>query len=117
MHYLMNRLHPAFNRLVAEAPATIADGETSMVVPTRPLNDILDELLPRTPVDLLNVDCEGYDLEVLKTLDFSSHKPRVIAAEDGTMDIDSMLGVFLRSQGYECKAFIGLTKIFQLVTD
>lgn len=113
MVYVMNKRYPACNRLLAEAPVSTSPDETSINVPTRPLNNILDEVLPDPQIDLLSVDCEGHDLEILQTFDFSRRKPVVIAAEDPTVRTDSALCAFLESRGYDCKASIGLTKIFQ----
>lgn len=113
MVYVMNRRHPPCNRVLAEAPPTMSPDETSITVPTRPLNDILDEHLPNTKIDLLNVDCEGHDLEILRGFDFSRRKPFVIAAEDKAVRMDSELCTFLQSRGYDYKAHIGVTKVFQ----
>ena len=113
MIYLMNQRYPACNRLLTESPSKTSRDETTITVPTRPLDSIVDELLPDTQIDLLNIDCEGYDLEILHTLDFSRRKPLVISAEDSTVRIDSPLCAFLQSRGYDCRAHIGLTKIFQ----
>ena len=113
MFYLMNRLYPACNRLLTEAPATVSPDDTLITVHTRTLTNIVDELLPHTKIDLLNIDCEGYDLQILQTLDFAHIKPRVIAAEDSTVSTDSLLCSFLKLHGYDCMAHIGLTKVFQ----
>lgn len=49
------------------------------------LNAILDDpFLQPGRCDLLSVDCEGFDLEVLKSNDWDRHRPRVIIAEDHT---------------------------------
>ena len=113
MSYVMNAQYPACNRLVGTTSHVANAGETVTVVTTRPLKLILEELLPAEPIDLLNVDCEGHDLEVIQTYDFANRRPHVIAAEDTTVQIDSPLCVFLDAMGYACKGFIGLTKIFQ----
>jgi len=113
MTYLMNRHYPACNRLLVEAAATISPDETLLTVATRNLDSVLDEYLPGADIDLLNVDCEGQDLQILQTIDFSRRKPFVIAAEDSNAAADSQLGEFLQSHGYDCKAQIGLVKIFQ----
>jgi Methyltransferase FkbM domain len=110
----MNRRYPACNRLLAEPPASTSPDETLISVPTRELDRLLDEHLPDTRIDLLNVDCEGQDLQILQTFDFSRRKPAVIATEDAVVATDSPLSTFLQSRGYDCKAHIGLTKIFQL---
>jgi FkbM family methyltransferase len=50
-------------------------------IPCRPLQDILDEHRIDA-VDLLSVDCEGYDLAALQSLDFSRVRPTSIIVED-----------------------------------
>ena len=113
MSYLMNRRYPACNRLLVEKPAVTSADETVISVPTIPLNDLLQKHLSKPLIDLLNIDCEGYDLQILQTLDFTRWKPFVIAAEDSMVSTDSPLCTFLQSCGYECMAHIGLTKIFK----
>jgi FkbM family methyltransferase len=114
MNYLMNSRYPACNRLVAATPAQLSPDEKVVTVPTVPLDVILREHLPNTTkIDLLNVDCEGFDLAVIQTLDFSRVKPRVIAAEDSEVGLESPLCRFLQPHGYECRAHIGLTKVFE----
>src|SRR5205085_4981797 len=44
----------------------------------KPLSNILRENEIETPIDLLVLDVEGYELPVLKGIDFSIHAPRFI---------------------------------------
>lgn len=62
------------------------------------------------PVDFLNVDCEGMDLEVLQTHDWKI-KPTVIAVEGKR---GSKVENFLIEKGYSLKAIAGETLIFIL---
>lgn len=48
----------------------------------RPLSTIVDELIPEEQIDLLNVDCEGFDLQVIQSLDLRRHRPTVLMVED-----------------------------------
>lgn len=56
----------------------------------------LDELIERhalQQLDLLQVDCEGYDGEVLRSIDLGRHRPRLIQFEHGHMgraDLDAL---------------------------
>jgi FkbM family methyltransferase len=50
-------------------------------LPCRPLKDVLDEH-GVTQVDLLSIDCEGYDLVALETFDFERRRPTAILVED-----------------------------------
>lgn len=48
-----------------------------------PLVTIFEENLPEgTPIDLLDVDVEGFDIEVLKSNNWSKYRPQVILVED-----------------------------------
>ena len=71
-----------------------------MHVPTRTLTSILDET--RTPViDLLSLDVEGYELEVLKGLDFARYSPRFLLIECLSDEHKVQLSAFLGSR-YKC---------------
>ena len=49
---------------------------------SRRLSDILQSALGSNPqIDFLSVDCEGFDWEVISTLDFSIHRPKVVCVE------------------------------------
>jgi len=112
MIYVLNRRYPACNRLLAQPPTTTSPDESLITVPTSPLSEILNKRMPYSEIDLLNIDCEGLDLEILKTFDFRNARPTVIAAEDSTVGTDSPLCLFLKTHEYDCMAHIGLTKIF-----
>lgn len=47
-----------------------------------PLQGIVDEHLEGAQIDLLSVDCEGHDLDVLRSLDFSRTRPTAVLVED-----------------------------------
>ena len=74
------------NTFSADVAATYANrGDDSLAqatVPCKPLQAIIDELAPSVNIDLLSVDCEGFDLVVLRTLDFSRTRPTAILVED-----------------------------------
>ena len=68
--------------------------------------DILGEHLPaNTAIDFLSVDVEGWDLEVLKSNDWTRFRPRVVLAEQFGSSIGEAssdpLFVYLASVGYE----------------
>ncbi len=54
----------------------------SMLVPCRPLAEIVEQHLGDRQIDLLNVDCEGLDVDVLDSLDLSKRRPTIIIVED-----------------------------------
>jgi len=54
-------------------------------------------------IDFLSVDAEGMDLRVLKSLDWSKHKPHMILAEDlqGAAGDEGEMKTYLQERGYE----------------
>lgn len=46
------------------------------------LTDILDQHCRNRRIDLLSVDCEGYDRQVLESLDWDRYRPTVVIIED-----------------------------------
>jgi FkbM family methyltransferase len=80
-------------------------GETK--VPCLPLSDLIAEHLGDRPIDIMNVDCEGMDIEVMQSFDMAVNRPMVIVVEDwaGFMSLrertdQSEMDRFLRSRGY-----------------
>jgi FkbM family methyltransferase len=84
-------------------------------VQTKPLQSILDESPFRAKrIDFLNIDCEGADLEVLQSLDFAIHQPRVVAVEALDIAAERDICAFMRPKGYEMTHHLGLTRLFLL---
>jgi FkbM family methyltransferase len=46
------------------------------------LTDVLDQHCRNRQIDLLSVDCEGYDMQVLESLDWGRYRPTVVIVED-----------------------------------
>ena len=87
-------------------------------VERRPLAAVLAELLPPgEAVDFLNVDCEGTDLEVLRSNDWSRHRPALIAVEDFSLDLAesaaSPIHRYLRERGYRLDSHLRLTSLYR----
>jgi FkbM family methyltransferase len=116
MAYIMSREHPATNMVVPEDQASSFDASQfeASVCEAVPLAEILNQHLIGNRIDLMSVDCEGMDLDVLQSNDWEKYRPRVLAAEDNSISLDSELSQFLRRLNYECQSHIGRTKIFQL---
>ncbi len=71
-----------------------------------PLGTILERHASGREVDLLNIDAEGLDFEILSSLDFRHHRPKVIIAEIlgcfGIAEVEqSQICRLLIQQGYE----------------
>jgi FkbM family methyltransferase len=66
-------------------------------------------------VDLLSVDCEGNDLKVLRSNDWSRWKPSVVCVEDHEDDWrQSETALYLNSLGYELRYRSGFSSFFVL---
>lgn len=69
-------------RLWADDPVNGAQPRKRLDVEVRPLSSILAEHLPPGQhIDLMDVDCEGHDLDVLESNDWIKHRPSVVLAE------------------------------------
>lgn len=73
----------------------------ALEVPARTLSAVLDARAA-PPVDLLLLDVEGYELNVLRGIDFSRHRPEYIVCESS--GDEAVLVAFLESKDYTlCK--------------
>jgi FkbM family methyltransferase len=63
-------------------------------------------------VKYLNVDCEGWDLPVLRGLDFDRCRPRIISVEAWNHTEQTAIGNFLVRYGYRLEIVIPPTMIF-----
>ena len=84
-------------------------------VPAKSINQIIIEC-DISELDYLNIDIEGYDEYIIKNLDFSIVKPKVITIEDYSENItdviSSVISTTLFSKGYNLIGRAGLTSIF-----
>jgi FkbM family methyltransferase len=88
---------PALNTFSKEiADRRIADGQrlrSATMVPMRPLRDIYAEQARRFPrIDFMSIDVEGFELEVLRSIDWSALRPRVIVIEYLDSTLEQALG-------------------------
>jgi hypothetical protein len=91
-------------------------GETplsSAVTRTETLDNILTAApFPVAEIGYLNVDCEGYDLEVLKGLSLDIYNPVIITIEAISNDDQKGVYEYLVERGYSHKETIYRTLVF-----
>ena len=78
-------------------------------IPLISINRIIAEHFPSGGPDFLSIDIESMDLAVLKTMDFTRYRPKVICAEtlvEPTFRMNPETTKFLSEKGYELR---GLT--------
>jgi hypothetical protein len=99
-------------RVVAEGgPQMLAQTLTRELVP---IDDIIGKHFDPAP-DVLSIDTEGLDLDILRTLDLSAHRPAVICAETlryGTTDTVDEVSALLTAAGYVARGGTFVNTIF-----
>jgi FkbM family methyltransferase len=88
-------------------------------VDQRTLAAVLAEHVPAgTVVDFINIDCEGVDLDVLRSNDWARFHPALLAVEDLNLDLErvteSHIFRFLRPLGYRLVSHLHYTSIYRL---
>lgn len=87
--------------------------EEKAILTFKRLDTIFLELeLNGLPIDFMNIDVEGHELEVLKSNDWNLYSPKVIAVEIFNLEESSVLS-FLLEQGYILEAKTPNTAIFK----
>jgi len=110
-----NTIVPALSRAVERAWGPVHE---RIEVPARTLTEILDASpLRDVEIDLLNVDVEGHDTAVLRSLDWSRYRPRIVISEFHPRELESLLAsesfTFLREHGYRLVAWHPPSVIFE----
>lgn len=87
-------------------------------IETKRLDALLEAHLPAgQPIDFLSIDAEGYDLQVLKSNDWSRFSPRLVLVEiycDSLAEVASSdIAVYLKNIGYQPVLKLTRTVIFQ----
>jgi FkbM family methyltransferase len=89
-------------------------------IETRPIAEILEEH-SISAVDVLNVDVEGLDLEVLRSIDWSRTRPGIILVEAHSLDFQNLehnkTYAFLHERAYILRAYVGYTMIFSALNN
>jgi FkbM family methyltransferase len=87
-----------------------------VAIPVRPLSDVLSDHLGTVDLDLMSVDCEGLDLDVLQSNNWSRFRPSLLLVEDhaGTLGnaLNSPVALFVAAQGYVLVARLNYTSVF-----
>lgn len=97
-----------------KVPEDVRRNARQMQVSIRPLSEIFNSR-GIGKVDLLSVDCEGNDLKVLCSNDWTRWKPSVICIEDHEDNwLQSETTLYLNSLGYDLKYRSGFSSIFVL---
>ena len=97
-----------------EVPERLRSTARMITVPIAPLASILASG-HISGVDFLSVDCEGNDLNVLKSNDWSRWSPKVVCVEDHAEDwVDSEIVSYLRAFDYVLKYRAVYSSIFVL---
>jgi FkbM family methyltransferase len=88
-------------------------------VPCLPLSDLVAEHLRGRHIDILNIDCEGMDLDALRSLDLAVNRPTAMVVEDYPRFMafrdgrePTGMDLFLRGQGYSPIAQSAWSAIF-----
>jgi FkbM family methyltransferase len=90
-------------------------GETKMK--TQTLTKILDDNITiKKPIDLLTIDVEGNDFNVLKSLDFTKYRPKLIVVELHNFNLsnitDNEIYQYLKTKDYELYSFATMNGYF-----
>jgi len=93
---------------------------TTLPIPVRNINDILDEHCSHRRIDILSMDVEGLDEALIRAIDFDRHKPLIICLETisysatghGVKNED--LIAFIKDKGYLLYADTNINSIFVL---
>ncbi len=86
-------------------------------ISVRPLSDILESAVDVSqPIDLLNVDVEGFDLQVLQSNNWEKFQPRVVAIEQHALGLEDVLrsevALYLKGFGYTAWAKTASTILY-----
>lgn len=87
-----------------------------VTVPVVSLQDVAERHDCLRP-EILSVDCEGHDIEVLKSANWERFRPRCVVVEDEVSGEESEIHQFLVLNGYKMLIHLGLSKIFIPLSD
>ena len=70
-------------------------------VPTKTLDQLIIENFQNFEIDFLSLDTEGSEFEIIKTLDFSKHKIKVICVEHNLSTNRDIIYSYLKENNYK----------------
>lgn len=93
------------------------DRKTRFELQTQTLTEIIGATKYRDQqIDILDVDCEGMDLEVLRSLDFERYRPKIVAVEIHASSIPAVhqsdAHAFMMDQEYTYTNRVGPTSVY-----
>ncbi|MDZ4677948.1 MAG: FkbM family methyltransferase [Oligoflexia bacterium] len=108
---------PALNTIDKKIAEDLIKSKRAKLIERRGLKamtvtQILEQHLPPGQVvDILNIDLEGADEKIIKSIDWKKHRPRFIVFESHAAKISDLhlnpIAQFLKGQGYEVVAKCG----------
>ncbi len=94
-----------FDKKLASERENIYSLKEIKTIPVHTINEILEKYLPEnTKIDLLNVDVEGLDLEIIKSLNWEKYLPKFLMIEDLSLKEDC--NIFSENQKSELVDFL-----------
>lgn len=109
-YMILNNL-PQENRLLTNGCSHPND-DTRLVMADR-LDNILKQHLDKdTAINLMSIDCEGHDLVVMQSNDWTRFRPYVLIVEDHDRGANTEIDEFCASVNYALRALTGWSKIF-----
>lgn len=103
----------ALQRKVMQIGASIS----TITVPVRTLDEILEKHGVATGFELLSVDVEGVELEVLRSCDLARWRPRIIIAENNSASCEGLMPRYLRRFGYHLACRTGFNEWYVRLPD
>ncbi len=85
---------------------------TKAKINIKPLSEILDEAKIKQEIDFLNIDVEGWEMEVLRSNNWNKYLPKIILTEIYGDVFASEAFLFLENLGYKFYVKLGITAIF-----
>jgi FkbM family methyltransferase len=89
--------------------------EKVITMPLLAINRVIGDHFGGKAPDFLSIDCEGSDLDILKTLDFGRYRPPIVCAETmlaATRAVEARILDLMRGQGYAVRGGTFLNTIF-----